>query len=352
MIEKGEFIFAIIASAAAGHILFLAAYLSVQAARHLPNKILSVLLFCYSLRIIKSVLLLALPGSPFAHVLIALGVIGMSAIGPLLLLYVQALLKENFVLTPKHYLHFIPTLLLWPVAFFIKGVLMFQVYQFTVYQILVYTCVAFVFVKRTAEKGESTPAFAWLKEVFAATTLLWTIFMIQLDAKNEVLYTSVSLLAAAVFYAISLRAAFRRDVFYPMVKRKRKANGTGDQLLPVIEAKLKEEKLYLDSLLTVNKLAYAVKLPAYQVSAAINEEAKMGFPEFLNQLRVQDAQVKLTAKEYKHLSIEAIAYDSGFNSLSAFYNAFKKINGITPAKFRQQFLPDSEIRKPVLKTGK
>src|SRR5687767_4995196 len=123
-------ILALITSLTTGHILFLALYLWFTSGKHLANRILSLLLFCYALRIIKSVLLLAFPGVPFSDMLIAIGVIGMSAIGPLLWMYTKAITKENFVLTPKLYLHFIPAAILLPTAFFLDDDAMFQVYQF------------------------------------------------------------------------------------------------------------------------------------------------------------------------------------------------------------------------------
>ncbi len=119
MFENIKYTIAIIASAGAGHILFVAAYLWLHVKNHLPNKLLSLLLFCYSLRIIKSVLLIVFPNNYGSIILIALGVIGMSAIGPLLFFYVQSLIFKNFTLTGRHYMHFILTFLLLPTSFFL-----------------------------------------------------------------------------------------------------------------------------------------------------------------------------------------------------------------------------------------
>ena len=40
-------------------------------------------------------------------------------------------------------------------------------------------------------------------------------------------------------------------------------------------------------------------------------------------------------KSSNNYTVETIAYDSGFNSVSAFYTAFKNINNVTPAVFKK-----------------
>jgi AraC-like DNA-binding protein len=56
------------------------------------------------------------------------------------------------------------------------------------------------------------------------------------------------------------------------------------------------------------------------------------FSEFINTYRIDFAK-KLLKETY--LKIEAIAYDSGFNSLSTFNTVFKKETGFTPSKYRK-----------------
>ena len=56
--------------------------------------------------------------------------------------------------------------------------------------------------------------------------------------------------------------------------------------------------------------------------------------DFINKYRVEEAKKKLSSRTYKQFTILAIAYEVGFNSKSAFYNAFKKFTDTTPTKFR------------------
>ncbi len=338
--SKEATILALIASATTGHILFLAIYLWVRTAKHLPNRILSVLLFCYSLRIIKSVLLLSFPALPISKVLIALGVIGMAAIGPLLFFYVQSLLKNNFSLSNKQFWHFLPAVLLLPTAFFLDNRYMFMVYQFSVYQIFFYLLYSITIFIKAKKKNLSSAPYKWIIEIFIAVGCLSLIFLIQLYTKNRSFYITVSILAAIIFCIISLRAAFGKNAFSPFLKKKTKPGK--NLLLSAVEDKLRNERLFLDPQLTVSKLAVALNIPAHTLSAVINEGSGMSFNEYLNNYRIKEAAARLATTKYAHFSIEGIAYECGFNSLSAFYNAFKKIYKMTPARFRQQSFPDSE----------
>ena len=55
----------------------------------------------------------------------------------------------------------------------------------------------------------------------------------------------------------------------------------------------------------------------------------------LNQYRIEDAKKLLCLEDGQLQAILSIAFEVGFNSNSAFYAAFKKSCGQTPAQFRQ-----------------
>ena len=46
----------------------------------------------------------------------------------------------------------------------------------------------------------------------------------------------------------------------------------------------------------------------------------------------------LSKPEYNHQKIAAIAFETGFNSLSSFNASFKKVTSMTPSEFRKQGL--------------
>ena len=69
------------------------------------------------------------------------------------------------------------------------------------------------------------------------------------------------------------------------------------------------------------------------LSQVINTEHNKNFREFINTLRIKEAEKLLKETSLK---IEAVAYETGFNTISTFNIAFKKETGITPSEYRKK----------------
>ena len=94
------------------------------------------------------------------------------------------------------------------------------------------------------------------------------------------------------------------------------------------------EELYLDPGLTLPKLAGRMSCSVNHLSQVINAGFGMSFFDYINQHRVEQAK-KLLAGLDDRAAVLKVAYSVGFNSNSAFYTAFKKRVGMTPAQFRR-----------------
>ena len=90
---------------------------------------------------------------------------------------------------------------------------------------------------------------------------------------------------------------------------------------------MQSEQVYLDSDLTLPKLAALVKCPVNHLSQVINSGFNMSFFDYLNQYRIEDAKKLLSLEDGQLQAILSIAFEVGFNSNSAFYAAFKKSCG-------------------------
>ena len=93
------------------------------------------------------------------------------------------------------------------------------------------------------------------------------------------------------------------------------------------------EKPYLDRELTIYDLSNQLRISRHTLSEVINEHMGKNFYNLVNEYRVKEVKERMKDIEYKHLTILAIAYDSGFNSKSSFNTIFKEKTGHTPSEY-------------------
>lgn len=106
----------------------------------------------------------------------------------------------------------------------------------------------------------------------------------------------------------------------------------------LISSYMDEKQPYLDPDITLPKLADQLEVPAHQLSQVINEIYKRNFFDFINNYRVEEVKRKIKDEEFKNYSLLAIAFDSGFNSKSAFNRVFKKMTTMTPSQYRNSLI--------------
>lgn len=94
-------------------------------------------------------------------------------------------------------------------------------------------------------------------------------------------------------------------------------------------------KPYLATELTLAQLSEQINIPSHHLSQVINEKLNCNFLDFINGYRIEEAKEKLADIKFNHYTIVAVAFESGFNSKSAFYAAFKKQVGVTPSSYRK-----------------
>ncbi len=98
---------------------------------------------------------------------------------------------------------------------------------------------------------------------------------------------------------------------------------------------MKEAKLYRDAHLGLESLSKRLNISGNYLSKIVNKSTGKNFTDYVNSFRVEDTKSKLKDPEFANYTIYAIALESGFNSKSTFYTAFKKHTGISPTKYRK-----------------
>lgn len=97
---------------------------------------------------------------------------------------------------------------------------------------------------------------------------------------------------------------------------------------------METEKYYLNRFGSLNDLARKVNSSPNYVSQVINENLNTTYLELIAAYRVKEAQLMLHSSDID-LNMEQIAEKVGYNSKSAFYQAFKRLTGMTPIEFRE-----------------
>ncbi|MFT6679113.1 MAG: adenylate cyclase, partial [Granulosicoccus sp.] len=134
------------------------------------------------------------------------------------------------------------------------------------------------------------------------------------------------------------KTIFRTDRLEPAVKRKPallNANKAAEYSTRLL-AYLSDKEPFLNPDLSLRDLANQIEIHPNHLSWLLNNNFGKNYNEFINNYRIE--AFKLNAKDPKneHLTIEGLAYESGFNSKTVFNTYFKKDTGLTPKQFLKQ----------------
>jgi AraC-like DNA-binding protein len=95
------------------------------------------------------------------------------------------------------------------------------------------------------------------------------------------------------------------------------------------------EKLYLNSNISLKHLSKKCSLSENYLSQLINKNSNYNFNDYINNYRIDTAKKMLSNIDYDNYTITSIGLESGFNSKSSFYSAFKKFTTITPVQYKK-----------------
>ncbi|PHS62872.1 MAG: hypothetical protein COB12_10230 [Flavobacterium sp.] len=99
---------------------------------------------------------------------------------------------------------------------------------------------------------------------------------------------------------------------------------------------LSENEPFLNPDLSLRELASQIEIHPNQLSWLLNNSFRKNFNEFINQYRLEAFKSIIKDPNKANLTIESLAYESGFNSKTVFNTYFKKETGLTPKQFLKQ----------------
>lgn len=306
------------------------------------NYFLALLLLMLSIRIIKSVFFYFNP--QLSNIFIQSGLSACILIGPFLFLYLKTYTTKENVDWKVHILPFL-------IGITVLGILYPYVEHQTVWskwivkgiyiQWLVYILLSFRFIKPVIQKFKTKEQLKnidiWLLSIYCGVSIIWVAYSIGAYTS----YIVGALSFSFVLYLVVLLIIFKNNKQTTFFEEKEKYQNKDIEkdMLEKIETGLStivDKELFLDPDITLQKMAKELNVTKHILSQYLNDNLKKSFSTFINELRIEKAKEFLQTKT--NLTIEGIGYESGFNSKSTFFTAFKKHTGQTPSSFKNKSL--------------
>lgn len=284
------------------------------------------------------------------------------AIGPLLLLYVRTLLKNEYSLAKRDWLHFVPVLFdLLPYLIagsFYLGILHKMPFVFIDYyntyvdvlrwiSLTAYVGLAWKMVyKNNQEMNAMVRILRRTIMPFLIFQGIWLIFLLIyiLPAYQTALIQSVGWFSlyiplSALIYWIGFMGF--NLIKLPLARQKAQkcrtyfADEKIGEAIKQLRHAMEHDELYLDPELNLSNLVNYSGLSQKLISSVLNQYMNTSFTEFVNRYRVEAFKRKICEADMQRYSIKGIALECGFSSLATFQRVFKQMTGQVPSSFRQ-----------------
>lgn len=171
---------------------------------------------------------------------------------------------------------------------------------------------------------------SWLRPVFLfaiASQLLWLFTSLYAKVPVDVLYYVFTI----VMWLMVLHYSWN---FHPIVICEETLT-TQVNRQPIVQGEMEriveDQKLYLNSGLTLGELAKIMGTNRTYVSNYLSMVRGQTFYDYINQLRIEKASLPMM-EEHPEYTLEYVAEQSGFGSISTFRRAFVKQMGSLPSR--------------------
>lgn len=176
---------------------------------------------------------------------------------------------------------------------------------------------------------------SWLRVVawfFITCQLLWVVISIISHPLTDCLYYILSI----ILWQITLEHVLRQKPLSIEIT-------DPDELAPTckysfaktLPAIIEEEELYLNPTLSIKELASHIGTNRTYLSKYFTHIQQTTFYDYINRLRIEKKSIPLM-QCHPEYTLEKIAAESGFQSLSTFYRSFLKLKGIKPSEYRKR----------------
>lgn len=112
------------------------------------------------------------------------------------------------------------------------------------------------------------------------------------------------------------------------------SESTAEILAETLGAIMRNDKVYLNSDLSMNSLGKVLGVTNHQLSELLNVHLNSSFYSYVNDFRLKEA-VELLERPENNAAVADIAYQAGFNSKNSFYKIFRENYCCTPHAYRK-----------------
>ncbi len=196
----------------------------------------------------------------------------------------------------------------------------------------------------------------WLKYSMYATIGIFVFWILSTqlfyaeDAKQLEVYYPLWISISIIIYWIGNKGIVELRIYHERKairesysssgnsnKAVKKSDSKGNILFQQFINDLEEEKLYLNSNLSLDQLAQKYHVSSGYLSQMISKHSEKGLTGLVNELRIEEAQKMLLDSSFERYTIESIALESGFSTKTNFYKVFKKLTGVTPYQYKKVY---------------
>jgi len=279
--------------------------------------------------------------------------------GPIIYFMIRALINEKPMSINWKLIHFIPPFIAIPMTHFVQEIVIVASFSQIIYLTLSLKLLRrYHSVSMAICSDALTMKLNWIGKVLIFLMIFAIVDLTRLNFQTfnsqyiKATWYFIDILIAfgivcyLIFNVIRKPLLFNDMVSYEDLTTDTKLDSNDSELKLAtdvyhsIEKIVKIRELYKQPKLTVINVANETGYKVKDISWSINLVGGHNFCEFINKLRIIEVKNQLSQSQLNKKTILEIAFESGFNSKSVFYTAFKSEEGMTPTQFMKSNIRD------------
>ena len=330
-------VIAIIASVGLFQALVLVVYLfTVKNGNKKANVFLAIVIAGITVRVAKSLIGNYIPLAGWQR---NIGISGIFLAGPFLWFYGITLLDNVKLISRWRYLHLLPFLIFIGLLFVIPSAgrfANFWNYGIVAFHLLIYLVLSWKLLFQ-GRSGSSKISFKWYRNILMGVTVIWFYYLGNF-LNITPYYIAGPIFYTLLIYALSYLFLHRQNFGLEKYGKSNLDKATSKDLFQKLITLFQGKDIFQESAITLQTVAEKLAISPRIVSQVINENSGQNFSDFVNQYRIENAQLLLRDAKYANEKIATIAFQAGFGTVTSFNVAFKNKTGVTPSEYRKKYL--------------